>query len=342
MNHREQKIISSRFNEIPRLNQGCYPTPLEELPRLREALGGGAPRIFIKRDDYTGAGFGGNKVRKLEYMLAQALADGAEAVITIGGEKSNHARVTASMCARLGLRCILVLNKAAAASVPQHLKPASLLVDEMVGAEVHLVNSREERSRRATEIARGLRELGKRVLEIPLGASVPLGALGFVRAMQEVMAQFAEIGVRPTHIFHSSSSGGTQAGLLAGCQLLGEENINIIGVSPDDPADSIAAHVAEIVNVIYQLLGTDKYKILIAQVQVLDQYIGAGYGIETPDGIAAAKLLASREGIILDPTYTAKAFAALLDWIKDGKLTEQDTVLFWHTGGQLAYFYVPE
>src|SRR5262245_48146474 len=152
MNHNDASIIASRFDKIPHLNQGCYPTPLEELPRLREALGG-RPRIFIKRDDYTGAGFGGNKVRKLEYMLAQALADSAEAVITIGGEKSNHARVTAAMCARLGLRCILVLNKAASEGLSQDLKPASLFVDEIVGAEIHLVHSREERSRRAAEIA---------------------------------------------------------------------------------------------------------------------------------------------------------------------------------------------
>lgn len=337
MNDKQKERIALRLEAIPRLRIGYYPTPLEEMARLREALGGG-PRLFIKRDDYTGAGFGGNKVRKLDYMLAQAVADAAEVVITIGGEKSNHARVTAAMCARLGLRCILILNRAAQAG-GSSLKPASLVVDEMVGAEIHLVDSREERRSRATEIAAQLREQGKRVLEIPLGASVPLGALGFARAMQEVMAQFAEIGVRPTHIFHSSSSGGTQAGLLAGRQLFAEEDINILGVSPDDLADDIAASVAEIVNGIHQLLKTDKYKISAAQVQVLDQYIGAGYGIETPAGTTAAKLLAAREGIILDPTYTAKAFAALLDWIKDGKLTERDTVLFWHTGGQLAYFY---
>ena len=340
MNDKERQIIVSRFERVPRLHIGYYPTPLEEMTRLGEALGGG-PRLFIKRDDYTGAGFGGNKVRKLDYMLAQAVADAAKVVITIGGEKSNHARVTAAMCARLGLRCILVLNRAATASSASYFKPASLVVDEMVGAEIHLVDSREERRSRATEIAAHLREQGKRVMEIPLGASVPLGALGFARAMQEVMTQFTEIGARPTHIFHSSSSGGTQAGLLVGLQLFAEEDINIIGVSPDDPAAAITASVAEIVNGIHQLLETD-LRISAAQVQVLDQYIGEGYGIQTPEGIAAAKLLAAREGIILDPTYTAKAFAALLDWINTGKLTAEDTVLFWHTGGQLALFYAPE
>src|SRR5262245_29649864 len=168
MNHNYASIIASRFDKIPTLIQFCYPIPLEELPRLREALGGG-PRIFIKRDDYTGAGFGGNKVRKLEYMLAQALADSAEAVITIGGEKSNHARVTAAMCARLGLRCILVLNKAAVTY--EGLKPASLAVDELFGAEAVRVGSREERATTVESVAEELRGEGMKVAVIPIGAS---------------------------------------------------------------------------------------------------------------------------------------------------------------------------
>src|SRR5262249_11780929 len=137
MKNEDLKMLVSHLDAIPRLQYGCYPTPLEELPRLREALGGG-PRLFIKRDDYTGAGFGGNKVRKLEYMLARAVADKSEIVITVGGEKSNHARVTAAMCASLGLRCILVLNRSTSETVLQNIKPASLYIDEVVGAEIHL------------------------------------------------------------------------------------------------------------------------------------------------------------------------------------------------------------
>src|SRR5262245_28285914 len=154
-----------RFNAIPHLNYGVYPTPIEEAPRFRQALGRGAPRIFIKRDDYTGPGFGGNKVRKLEYVLAKAAADGVEVVITSGGVKSNHARVTAAMCARLGLRCVLVLNSAAVAH--EGLNPASIALDELFGAEVIRVSKREERATMAESVAEKLRGEGKNVVVIP-------------------------------------------------------------------------------------------------------------------------------------------------------------------------------
>ena len=324
----------ARLDAIPRLRYGHYPTPLEELPRLRAALGANAPRLFVKRDDYTGAGFGGNKVRKLEYVLAQAQANGAEIAITIGGEKSNHARVTAAMCARLGLRCVLVLNAAAVSHAGW--EPASLAADKFYGAEIHLVNSRDERRSTMAALAEQFRAAGKRVVEIPLGASIPLGALGFVRAVAEAKGQLDSLGVRVTHIFHSTSSGGTQAGLVAGCQLF-DLNAQVIGVSADDPAEAIAAEIATIINGIGALLGAP----LRNEATVLDQYVGPGYGVDSPDSVAALELVARTEGLLLDPVYSAKAMAGLLDWIKQGKLTAADTVLFWHTGGQLALFYRP-
>lgn len=323
--------ISPKLLEFPRLYLGHYPTPIEELPRLRAALGSNAPRLFIKRDDYTGPGFGGNKVRKLEYVLAQALADRCEAVITIGGIKSNHCRVTAACCAKLGLRCILVLN---AATPPEH-KPASLFVDELYGAEIHLVSSREERKATMKTLTEKLRATNVNVCAVPLGASTPLGALGYVSAMQELAAQLEAMDVNVDSIFHASSSGGTQAGILAGAQLFDLANAQIIGVSPDDTSESIAADVSAIIGGIGELLDVDS---LNPQATVLDEYIGAGYGIGTPESDVAIKLLAHTEGIVLDPTYSAKAMAALLDWIQQGKLTTNDTVLFWHTGGQLALF----
>jgi L-cysteate sulfo-lyase len=324
----------ARLRAIPHLSFGFYPTPLEELPRLRAALGAKAPRLFVKRDDYTGPGFGGNKVRKLEYALAQAQAEGAEVAITVGGEKSNHARVTAALCARLGLRCVLVLN--AAATKHAGWEPASLAADKLYGAEIHHVSSREERHTTMRALAEQFRREGRRVAEIPLGASVPLGALGFVRAVEEVQAQLAALGASVTHIFHASSSGGTQAGLLAGCQLF-ELNAQVIGVSPDDPADSIAAEVTQIISGIGTLLDVP----LSTTATVLDEYIGPGYGVDSSESSAALELLARTEGLLLDPVYSAKAMAGLLDWIKQEKLTAQDTVLFWHTGGQLALFYKP-
>jgi 1-aminocyclopropane-1-carboxylate deaminase/D-cysteine desulfhydrase-like pyridoxal-dependent ACC family enzyme len=324
------------LNAFPRLECGFYPTPLEEMPRLRAALGRDCPRLFIKRDDLIGTGFGSNKVRKLDYAIARETARGAETIVTIAGEKSNHARVTAAVCARLGLRCVLVLNRAENGAVPRGLKAASRFAYEMYGAEIHWVASRAEREPKAFELTA---KLGARAAFIPLGVSFPLGALGFARAVQEVKEQFAALDVWPDYIFHASTSGGTQAGLIAGCRLAGADNTNIVGVSPDDPAEEIAGRVAEIVNGVYELLQTPPEP---AQITVLDEFIGAGYGVETAAGRAALELTARTEGVMLDPVYTAKAMAALFDWIKCGKLSADDNVLFWHTGGQLAFFYTPE
>jgi D-cysteine desulfhydrase family pyridoxal phosphate-dependent enzyme len=334
----QQNIQQSiaRFDAVPRLNYGNYPTPIEEASRFREALGHGAPRVFIKRDDYTGPGFGGNKVRKLEYVLAKAVADGAEVSITSGGVKSNHARVTAAMCARLGLRCVLVLNSAAVTH--EGLKPASLVVDELFGAEVVRVSKREERATMVESVAERLRGEGKNVAVIPIGASIPLGALGFVRAVQETKVRLEEMNTRIDYIFHSSSSGGTQAGIVAGCQLFGWQGVKVVGVSPDDPSASISEEVGKIIRGVGDMLGAQ----LSEDVTVLDEYIGAGYGVPSAQGDEAIEMLARTEGVILDPVYTAKAMAALIDWVRKGKLTENDNVVFWHTGGQLALFYAPE
>jgi D-cysteine desulfhydrase len=339
MEREEREAAIGRLESIERLELGYYPTPVEELARLRAALGR-APRILIKHDDYTGIGFGGNKVRKLEYVLARARAKGTEVVITLGGEKSNHARMTAALCARLGLRCLLVLNRAAKGTVPDGLKPAAIFIDEAFGAEVHLVESREERTRAAESLAARERGAGRKTMVIPLGASVPLGALGFVRAIKESAQQFESLGVRPDYIFHASSSGGTQAGILAGCRLFGLDRVKVVGVSPDDPAASIAEEVARITAGIGELLDFPM-PVASDQIAILDQYIGPGYGIETPESSAALRLLAKTEGVMLDPVYTAKAMAALIDQTAKGNLKEDQTVLFWHTGGQIALFFTP-
>ncbi|MBO0724109.1 MAG: D-cysteine desulfhydrase family protein [Blastocatellia bacterium] len=325
-----------RFNAIPHFSYGVYPTPVEEAPRFRQALGRNAPRIFIKRDDYTGPGFGGNKVRKLEYVLANAVASGAEVAITCGGVKSNHARVTASMCARLGLRCVLILNTAAVTH--EGSKPASLAVDELFGAEVIHITKREDRATMVESVAEELRGEGKNVTVIPLGASTPLGALGFVRAVRETKAQLEAIDTRIDYIFHSSSSGGTQAGIAAGCQLFDWREPQVIGVSADDPSDAISEQVGKIIRGVGETLGAQ----LSEDVIVLDEYAGSGYGVPSAQGDEATSLLARTEGIILDPVYTGKSMSALIDWVRKGRLTENDNVMFWHTGGQLALFYTPQ
>ena len=334
-NDDKQNAIA-RLNEVPRLSFGHYPTPIEELPRLRQLLGANAPRVFIKRDDYTGPGFGGNKVRKLEYILAKAKADGADVAVSCGGVKSNHARVTAAMCARIGLRCVLVLNQAAV--MYDGLNPASLVADQMYGAEIIRVANREERIATMDAVTERLKTESHNVAVIPLGGSVPLGALGFVRAIGEAKAQLEAMNLKPDYIFHSSSSGGTQAGIVSGLQLFGLNGVRDIGVSPDDSSESIGGEVRRVIHGVGEMLGVE----LNDQVTVLDEYTGEGYGIPSPAGEEALAMLARAEGVVLDPVYTAKAMAALIDWVRAGKLGKDDTVLFWHTGGQLALFYSPD
>ena len=232
------------FHDIPRLRLGVYPTPIEEMPRLREALGGG-PRLYIKRDDYSGLGFGGNKVRKLEYVFAEAQRTGVDTVLTIGGIRSNHARVTAAIAAKLGLACHLILNGSS------DDVPASRYLDELYGAVIHPVQLPKDRIPTMLEIAGKLQAQGARTMEIPLGASDTLGAMGYVAAAEEIAAA----GMKFDAIFHCTSSGGTHAGLDAGLQLFGLSDIRLIGVSPDESAGSICAHVAEIRDAIAARLG---------------------------------------------------------------------------------------
>jgi 1-aminocyclopropane-1-carboxylate deaminase/D-cysteine desulfhydrase-like pyridoxal-dependent ACC family enzyme len=316
-----------KFREIPRVRFGVYPSPVEEMPRLREALGGG-PRLYIKREDYSGPGFGGNKVRKLEYAFAQAQAEGADCVITIGGLRSNHCRVTAAFAARLGLECHLVLNGAA----PDRAA-ASTMLDELYGAKIHHVEARTDRVPGMQRVAADLGAQGGKPFEIALGASVPHSAIGFIHAAHEI----AQGGVRFDAIFHSTSSAGTQAGLDVGLQLYGQDWTKLIGVSADDSSASIGARVAEIREGIAELLGIDRHA-FDRKLEVDDLFVGEGYGIPTEAGAEAIALLAKTEGVVLDPVYTSKAMAALIGRVRAGAFSESQRVLFLHTGGQLALF----
>jgi 1-aminocyclopropane-1-carboxylate deaminase/D-cysteine desulfhydrase-like pyridoxal-dependent ACC family enzyme len=314
---------------MPRLPLG-YPTPVEEMPRLREALGPGCPRLLVKRDDLTGAGMGGNKVRKLEYEIAAARAAGSDTLITCGGIRSNHCRITAALAARLGYKCHLVMNTPAGA--PENT--ASLWLDRLYGAEIHRVADRAERSLRMAELAAAIREGGGRPYVIPLGASTPRGALGFARAVFELRDQ---LDAAPEWIFHCTSSGGTQAGLEAGLQLAGWTATRLVGISADDPAEAIARQVSALRRGIGEILETPLEE---RELLVDDSLVGEGYGLPGPGRDEAIELAARREGLLLDPVYTGKGMAGLLAWIRSGRLAESGTALFWHTGGQMGFFTV--
>ncbi len=300
-------------------------TAVEEMRRLASALGFGG-RLLVKRDDTIGFAFGGNKVRKLRYVAAEAQRQHADALVTSGGVQSNHARVTAATAARLGMRCVLVANGAPPAPLT-----ANALLDRLLGAEVRYVANREERAPAMQQAADDLRREGHRPFVIPIGASTPLGALGYVDAMRELLQQIDP----PDVIVHSTSSGGTQAGLVAGCALAGAAT-RVIGISADEPSAALERQIRDILDGIGPLLGTDR--VGAARVEVDDRFVGEGYGIPTAESRAAIEMTARTEAIFLDPTYTAKAMAGLIAWIRAGAFTSSQTVLFWHTGGQVGLF----
>lgn len=318
----------SRLGSIPSVPLGQLPTPVERMDRLRDALGGG-PALYVKRDDAIPFAFGGNKVRKLAYVIAEALAEGADTLITCGGVQSNHARATTAAAVKYGLTPVLVANGS-----PPDRASGNALLDQLMGAEVHYVTSREARAPAMAMLAERLRAIGRKPYVVPLGASTPLGALGYVRAVGEILDQ----GVRPNVIVHACSSGGTTAGLAAGCILHGL-GTRIIGVSADDPAADVLRIVRDTVAGIGTILDEDGDDLSRrAPVEIDDTQVGEGYGIPTERSREAQRLAATKEAIFVDHTYTAKALGALIAGVREERFRPSDVVVFWHTGGQVGIF----
>jgi 1-aminocyclopropane-1-carboxylate deaminase/D-cysteine desulfhydrase-like pyridoxal-dependent ACC family enzyme len=285
-------------------------------------------------DDWTGFALGGNKVRKLELYLGEA-RDKADTLITCGGPQSNHCRVTAAAAAQVGMACVLVVN-----GTPPDPPTGNSLLMRLFGAEIRPVARREDRAPAMEEAARELRSRGRRPMVIPLGASTPLGALGYVRAALELERQMEERGGWPagaTWIFISSSSCGTLAGLALGLTLLGRANARLVGVSPDIGAAEMSETTAEIARGAGDLLGWQG-EILSGLVIAEDRFVGGGYGVPTPESEEAARFFGRHAGVVLDPVYTAKAGAGLLAWVREGRIPPGDSVLFWHTGGAPELF----
>jgi D-cysteine desulfhydrase family pyridoxal phosphate-dependent enzyme len=313
---------------LPSVPLAPHVTPIDELIRLRAALGPKCPRLFIKRDDLLSFGMGGNKVRKMQTVAAEAMAAKADTLITCGGIQSNHARVTAATGAALGLRVVLVVNGS-----PQSRPTANALLDQLFGADIRYVASRDERAPAMAAVAKELEAAGRRPFVIPLGASTAIGAIGFARGMTEL----ASAGLRPDAIVSSTSSGGTQAGLVAGAALLGLR-ARIVGVSADDSSERLTGVVRDLLSQMAARLGARPASLGADDVEVDDTFVGGGYGMPTPASTEALELVARREGILLDPVYTAKAMAGLIDRIRRGQFRADETVLFWHTGGQVGVF----
>ncbi|HET7696824.1 MAG TPA: pyridoxal-phosphate dependent enzyme [Vicinamibacterales bacterium] len=315
-----------RLHAIPRLPLPWSPPAIEDLARLARTLGVDAS-LVVKRDDAIPIGFGGNKIRKLQIVAAQALAAGCDTLITTGGVQSNHARATAAIAARLGLRCVLVAN-----GTPQDRPTGNALLDRLLGAEIRYVASREARVPAMEQAAGELRAGGRHPFVIPLGASTAHGAAAYALAIAELLTQMPA----PDTIVLATSSGGTQAGIVAGCALHGLAT-RVIGISADDPAAAIAAEIRRILADLERLIGVSAGRLANARLEIDDGFVGAGYGVPTAESTAAIEACARSEALFLDPTYTAKAMAGLIARARRGELARGIT-LFWHTGGQVGLF----
>jgi L-cysteate sulfo-lyase len=310
------------------------------MPNFCRRLGG--PRILIKRDDNTGLAFGGNKARKLEFLIADARVRGADTLITTGAVQSNHARMTAAAARRVGMKAVLVLQEIE--SEPGGYD-GNLLLDFLMGAEIRLVDlpsARDPKARRLAmeramgEVARELEDAGHHPYIIPSGGSSPVGALGYANAVLELLAQANEMGVRVTHIVHASGSGGTQSGLLLGALAL-STGLRVVGISVSSDRAGLSERIAGITQGSSELLGIS-LPLSRDDIIVIDDYVSPGYGYLTREVADAIRLLAETEGILLDPVYTGKAMCGMIDLVKNGYFSGDDTVVFFHTGGTPALF----
>jgi L-cysteate sulfo-lyase len=327
-----------KLPDIVRVSLAHLPTPLELMPRLSAHLGG--PKIYIKRDDQTGLATGGNKVRKLEFLAAAALAQGCDTLVTTGGVQSNHARQTAAAAARLGLACELLLPRLVDGRSAEYETSGNVLLDQLFGARLHILPREDYRSETFDAALTRLKHEGRKPYFIPTGGSTPLGALGYVVAVQELLGQLPAAGIDPTAIVVATGSGGTHAGIVAGMALSGHQ-AHVQGIAVSGTSADREALVARLAIEALELVGgagDDRAASVHDRISVLDQYVGAAYGQPTDEMIEAVRLVAQLEGILLDPVYTGKAMAGLIDLVRRGRFTADDTVVFWHTGGTPALF----
>ncbi len=320
-----------RIETLVRFPLAQLPTPIEELKSLSRELGG--PELLIKRDDQTGLALGGNKTRKLEFLVGQALEQGADTLVTAGAAQSNHCRQTAAAGARAGLRCELLLN-----GTKPDLPNGNVLLDELLGAGIHWIQP-SERTAKLRELPDQLRQEGRKPYVIPVGGSNGVGATGYVLAMIELIEQLDRINRCVDHVVFASSSGGTQAGIVVGAKVTGfEGKLNGVSIDKDDRDDVPYNHeLADIANETGKYIGFDG-QFTARDFNVLYNYLGGGYGVVSDLEREAIRLLGSREGIVLDPVYTGRAMGALIDLIRKKTFRSDETVLFWHTGGAPALF----
>lgn len=317
-----------QIDKLPRYSLGFFPTPLHLLPNLTKRLGG--PKLWVKRDDQTGLAFGGNKTRKLEYLLGDALEQNANLLMTFGAPQSNHARQTAAAASRAGLRSILVLRGS-----PVIDRTGNILIDDLVGAEVRWAGERDPQELMHT-IAEVMKTKGQRAYLIPYGGSNGIGAVAYVIAIQEMLDQAKALGVNFDAIVFATSSGGTQAGLVVGARRAGYAG-RILGISVDHRSSDLVPKLVDIANAVASRIDLE-VQFGESDFEVNDQYLGEGYGIMGAPERDAIRRVAQSEGLLIDPVYTGRAMAGLNDLIHKNVFRPDQNVLFWHTGGTPALF----
>lgn len=321
-----------KFEDIPRLSLGFLPTPVETLERLSRELG---IDLAIKRDDFTGFGGGGNKVRKLEYLMAEALAEGVNVLITTGGHQSNHARMTAAAARKFGMRPILVLRGNAPSAYQ-----GNLLLDHLFGAEIDFLDPDAyftQINPRMQHHADQAVARGEKPYIIPLGGASALGAMGYVGAVRELAEQYRRSGTpAPSCIVAPVGSGGTLAGLHIGCSMFWPQT-KVVGIAVTGSATPFAERIAVMANAGAEFIGYDR-RWSADDVHIENDYVGPGYGIPSDAGNEAIARLARTEGVLLDPVYTGKAIAGLIDCVRRGSIPAGSSVLFIHCGGSPALY----
>ncbi|MGA9797008.1 MAG: D-cysteine desulfhydrase [Rhizomicrobium sp.] len=322
------------FSRFPRVHLAHLPTPLEPMERLSKHLGGA--RLWIKRDDCTGLSTGGNKTRKLEFLMGEALAKGCDTVITQGATQSNHARQTAAAAAKLGLECHILLEDRTGNNSPDYTMNGNVLLDRLHGATISKRAKDSDMNAEMENLASGLRDKGKRPYIVPGGGSNPVGALGYANCALEMLHQANEMDLKIGHIVQATGSAGTQAGFVAGLVAL-NANIPVLGISVRAPKEKQEANVFDLAQRTAEYFGAPgvvKREHIVAN----SDYVGAGYGIPTEGMREAVKLAARFEGILLDPVYTGKGFDGLVDHVRRGFFPKDSDVVFLHTGGSAGLF----
>jgi L-cysteate sulfo-lyase len=321
------------LDRFPRLRFAHLPTPLEEANNLSRILGG--PRLFIKRDDCTGLSTGGNKARKLEFLMADANRLSADLVITHGAVQSNHVRQTAAIAAKMGLACEILLEDRTGIETPEHLNSGNVLLDRLHGAKISRCPAGQDMDAAMGRAADLLRSQGRHPYVIPGGGSNAIGALGYVDCARELLDQTRDLGISIDCVVLATGSAGTQAGLLAGLESLNTKT-SVLGISVRAPRAAQEAKVFSLAEATMELLG--ERQIGRNSVVANDDYVGPGYGVLTNNIIEAVRLVARSEGLLLDPVYTGKAMAGLIDLIRRGLFDKRDNVVFLHTGGTSGLF----